>query len=158
MDTTRRARLLSIVVLAVVFASGIVVGFAWDRRLDAAEAAAEGERIAAATDSTDAQAGDRGGDEGGERRSRYMWERVDPTDAQRVLIDSIVQAYRADSRAFHRESREAYDEGMRALVLQTREAIKSVLDPDQAARYDSLATARDDRNRREDDEDGRGGN
>lgn len=158
MDTPRRTRLLSIVVLAVVFASGIVVGFAWDRRLDAAEAAAEGQRIAAAADSTESGAGEQRGEEGAERRSRYMWERVDPTDAQRVLIDSIVQAYRADSRAFHRESREAYDEGMRALVLQTREAIKSVLDPDQAARYDSLATARDDRNRRDDDDEGRDGN
>lgn len=139
MDARSRARLLSVGVLAVVFASGIVVGFAWDRQLDAAEvealqtAEAEGP---AAGEAEDAPAGT-------ERRGRPMWESVDPTEAQRVRIDSIVDAYRKDVRDFHRESRQHYDEGMRALVVQTREAIMGVLDADQAARYDSLTSAWD---------------
>lgn len=157
MNSIQRARLVSVVVLAVVFASGIVVGFAWDRRLDAAEAAAELERRTERADSARSRAGQGDRADGGEeRRRQYMWERVEPTEAQRVELDSIMQVYREASRDFHRESRRAYDEGMRALVLQTREAIKSVLDPAQAARYDSLAAARDDRNRRDDDDDGDG--
>lgn len=157
MNSIQRARLVSVAVLAVVFASGIVVGFAWDRRLDAAEAAAELERRTERVDSTRSGAGQGDQEDGGEeRRRQYMWERVEPTEAQRVELDSIMQVYREASRDFHRESRRAYDEGMRALVLQAREAIKSVLDPAQAARYDSLAAARDDRNRRDDEDDGDG--
>ncbi len=155
MNAASRARLLSMAVLAVVFGSGIVVGFAWDRRLDAAEAA---ERLAERSEAeAESDAPSRDEVEDAESRPRYMWERVEPTEAQRVLLDSIMRDHWQQSREFHKESRRVYDEGMRALVVQTREAIKGVLDRDQAARYDSLATARDNRNRRDDDDDdGRG--
>ncbi|MEK9501551.1 hypothetical protein [Gaopeijia maritima] len=142
MNAVRRARLLSVVVLAVVFGSGILVGFALDRRLDMAEMARMNEsRLAADVDDANEDA-----DRTDDQPRRYLFERVDPTDAQRVRIDSIVALYQSDVRRFHRESRQFYDDGMRALVLETREAIKGVLDPDQAARYDSLAVDRDRRN------------
>ena len=139
MDARNRARWGSVAVLAVVFASGTVVGLAWDRPLDAAEAGASArteesaERGEAGAESEDPE----------RRRRRPMYEQVEPSEAQLLRIDSIMEAYRADVRTFHRESRTRYDEGMRALVVQTREAIKGVLDPDQAARYDSLTAARD---------------
>ena len=136
MDARNRARWGSVAVLAVVFASGIVVGVAWDRRLDAAET----EAVAVAEETTAPGAEEESREP---RRRRPMYEQVDPTDAQRVRIDSIVEAYRLDARTFHRNSREEYDAGMRALVVQTREAIKGVLNPDQAERYDSLTSARD---------------
>lgn len=141
MNAVRRARLVSVVVLATVFGSGIVVGFALDRRM--ASARAENAEKARLQSDVAATAGADGGDE---RPRRYLFDRVDPTPEQRVRIDSIVAAYQSDLREFHQESRRFYDEGTRALVLETREAIKGVLDPGQAARYDSLATARDRRN------------
>lgn len=154
MNSVRRARLLSVVVLAVVFGSGILVGFALDRRLDMAEA----DRMAENRVDMDENDRDQGeADDRGDQPRRYLFDRVDPTDAQRVRIDSIVAAYQSDVRRFHRESREFYDDGMRALVLETREAIKGVLDPDQAARYDSLASDRDRRNEEDDGGAGTGG-
>lgn len=160
MDVRSRARILSLAVLAVVFASGIVVGFAWDRHLDAAEA--EASRVAESGsdeggNTGSASSSDTEGEAGAEapraRRGRAMYDQVDPTEAQRVRIDSIVEAYRQEVRTFHRDSRNQYDEGMRAIVLQTREAIKGVLDPVQREMYDSLTAARDARNR-DDDESG----
>ncbi len=142
MTTQTRARLMSLVVLGVVFASGIVVGFALDRGLDTAEADAarvEGQR----SDGRPA----RGSDEGERRRRVPMYEQVNLTEQQRVRIDSIVKAYREDLQVFHRNSRKAYEEGTGNLVLETRDAIRGVLDPDQAARYDSLTAAWDARNR-----------
>ena len=133
-----RARLLSLGVLAVVFGSGIVVGFAWDRRLDAAEAQA----YRAAQPEASSESGEASVEPRTERR-RNMYDQVEPSDAQRVLIDSIVAAYREDSRAFHRGSRQSYEDGMRALVLEARGAIRGVFDPTQAAMYDSLTAARD---------------
>lgn len=150
MNAVRRARLLSVVVLAVVFGSGILVGFALDRRLDMAEMERMRENRLAADVEEAREDADRTDDDGTDEPRRYLFERVDPTDAQRVRIDSIVALYQSDVRRFHRESRQFYDDGMRALVLETREAIKGVLDPDQAARYDSLAADRDRRNQQDD--------
>ena len=155
MDTRQRTQWTSIAVLAVVFASGIMVGFAWDRRLDAAES----EAVQVASDSAaDGAASPAGGESDDAPRRMPMYEQVQPTDAQRVLIDSIVGAYRADVRTFLDESRTRYDEGRRQLVVSAREAIKAVLDPDQAAQYDSLTAARDARTEaRAEQDEGNGG-
>lgn len=139
-----RARLLSLGVLAVVFGSGIVVGFAWDRRLDAAEAQA----YRAAQAESDSGSRDESG-EGRTERARPMYEQVGPTDAQRLRIDSIVATYREDTRTFHRQSRKDYEDGMRALVLEAREAIRGVFGPGQVEMYDSLTAAKDARDARE---------
>lgn len=139
-----RARLLSMAVLAIVFGSGIVVGFAWDRRLDAAEA--EAYRSAQSEVATESRAES---DEGRTERRRPMYEQVGPTDAQRLRIDSIVAAYREDVRGFHRQSRKSYEDGMRARVLQARGAIRDVFGPEQAEMYDSLTAAKDARDARE---------
>ncbi|MBT8336010.1 MAG: hypothetical protein KJO11_05360 [Gemmatimonadetes bacterium] len=155
MDTRQRTQWTSIAVLAVVFASGIMVGFAWDRRLDAAEA--ETARVSAETVVGTSESAE---DESSDRSPRRtpMYEQVEPSDAQRLLIDSIVGAYRTDVRTFVDESRAQYDEGRRQLVLSAREAIKAVLDPEQAARYDSLTAARDARTRaRSEQDEGDGG-
>ena len=69
-------------------------------------------------------------------------------------IDSIVEAYRADVRDFVAASRDQYDEGRRQLVVSAREAIKGVLDPDQAAQYDELTAARDARVRERAEQEG----
>ncbi len=143
-----RTRFASLVVLAIVFASGIVVGFAWDRRLDAAEA----EAYANARAEAEAPSADEDEDGSERRRRRPMYERVDPTAEQQLRIDSIVADYREGTRSFNRESREAYDQGMRALVLDARAAIRDVLSPRQAQMYDSLTAASDARERDRDSE------
>lgn len=134
-----RTRLVSMVVLAIVFGSGILVGFAWDRRLDAAEA----EAYASAQAEAEPGSSDAAEDGSERRRRRPMYERVEPTAEQQVRIDSIVADYRDGTRRFNRESREAYDQGMRTLVLDARAAIRGVLRPDQAQMYDSLTAASD---------------
>lgn len=133
------------VVLAIVFGSGILVGFAWDRRLDAAEA----EAYRSAQAEVEGDSGEESG-EGRTERRRPMYEQVEPTDEQRTRIDSIVAAYREDVRSFHRASRRSYEDGMRSLVVETRGAIRSILDPAQAEMYDSLTAARDARDEEND--------
>jgi Spy/CpxP family protein refolding chaperone len=129
-----------------VFGSGIVVGFAWDRRLDAAEA--ESYRKAQPEAGSDSGADS---NEGQAQRGRPMYDQVGPTEAQRVRIDSIVAAYRQDVRGFHRESRQSYEDGMRSLVVGARDAIRGVFNPAQAEMYDSLTAAKDARDRRDEE-------
>lgn len=153
MTAALRTRLLSIGVLALVFASGVVVGVAVDRRVvDEAQAASRvGEDVS-----------EREGD-GGDRRMLYeQVEGLRPEQAAR--IDSVLNHHRQSTRALNREFREdfqsvremekevrsAYDPRWWAIVDSTRTAIRSIFDPAQAAQYDSLV-AEFDRRRRDDE-------
>ena len=137
MDKAPRTRLLTALVLAVVFGSGAVVGLALDHNLMA--------------DPVEEARGD-GEEERTERRRVPMYEQVGPNEAQMERIDSIVEEYRESMRSLHREFREAYNPRYQALIEETREAIKGVLDPEQAMAYDSLIAERD---RRRAERDGR---
>lgn len=136
MDKGPKTRLLTALVLAVVFASGAVVGLAVDRNLVADPV----EEVPPDTE-----------EEQSERRRVPMYEQVGPNEAQMERIDSIVKEHRQSMRALHREFNEAYNPRYQALIQETREAIKSVLDPEQAMAYDSLL-AEYDRRRAERDE------
>ena len=116
MERVVRTRLFAGVVLAVVFGAGVVLGLAIDQN--------PGPR------------GDRGRGEETHRTPTYM--KVDPTEQQKTQIDSILRKDRAAMRALHEEFRAEYEPRYQALVKQTREAIKSVLTPEQAAKYDSI--------------------
>lgn len=128
MDQLLRTRLTTVVVLAAVFAAGLLLGFAADRSMaapgDAEEAGAEDQ--AQPTE-----------------RRRAMYEQVGPSEEQTVVIDSIVDEYRTAMRALHAEFEAAYDSRYQALLRETRDAIKGVLTPEQAHAYDSLIAARD---------------
>jgi Spy/CpxP family protein refolding chaperone len=124
MERSARTRMTTAVVLAVVFAAGLLVGMAVDRT-----PIVPGEQVA-----DTARREDRG------RRTR-MYEQVGPSEAQKTQIDSIVGQYRGDLRVLQRELRDAYDQRYQALIQQTRDAIKGVLTPEQAAQYDSLVAA-----------------
>lgn len=146
-----RTRVLSLSLLALVFVSGAVVGGAVDRRMTDRSAAAgdggEGAMQSAQADSAS--------------RRMPMYEQVGLREGQRVQIDSIVAHHRSSMkdldkefrddyqamRELQRQYREAYNPRYWAIVDSTRNAIKSVLDPEQAARYDSLL-AENDRHRR----------
>ncbi|MHB1193286.1 MAG: hypothetical protein ACYC6F_09585 [Longimicrobiales bacterium] len=128
MDKLLRTRLITVVVLALVFGAGILLGFAADRSLVATPAGEE-----ARTED----------EEEPTQRRRATYEQVDPTEAQKMVIDSIVKEYRTAMRALHAEFNAAYDPRYQALLRETRSAIKGVLTPQQAHAYDSLIAERD---------------
>jgi hypothetical protein len=135
-------RLITALMLVVVFASGVIVGFAADTQLDARHA----EAVEA--------------DESGTREGRRvpMYEQVGPNESQMTSIDSIVRHHREAMGKLHRDFREAYTPRYEALIEETRVAIKGVLDPAQVMAYDSLIAERDqrraeERGRRDEDRD-----
>ena len=111
MEHGSRTRLVTAVMLAVVFASGVLLGVAGDGNLFAAER------------------------QGGKQR---MYEQVGPTADQMVFIDSIVKDHRASMRALHQEFRLAYDPLYDAVIQDTRRGIKDVFSEEQAAEYQVL--------------------
>jgi len=127
MNKLLRTRLTTVVVLIVVFGAGILLGMAADRSM-VATPAAEAARPAESEDSA---------------RRGPLWEQVGPSDAQKIVIDSIVAEYRTAMKALHAEFNAAYDPRYRALLDETRAAIKGVLTPEQAHAYDSLVAERD---------------
>jgi Spy/CpxP family protein refolding chaperone len=117
---------VSAAVLAVVFASGMLLGLAVDRSLHAGPV---GDTVAT-TDTA-------------RERRQPMYEQVGPSERQMVSIDSIVDEHRVKMKELHAEFRAAYNPRYQALVEETREAIKGVLTPEQAVAYDSLLEERD---------------
>ncbi|NJD17749.1 MAG: hypothetical protein FIA95_00465 [Gemmatimonadetes bacterium] len=128
MDKLLRTRLTTVVVLAAVFAAGLLSGLAVDRAL--------------VVTPEEEEAGTEGAARSGERRGA-MYEQVGPSEAQKAVIDSIVAEYRTAMRALHAEFQAAYDPRYEALVRETRAAIKGVLTPEQVHAYDSLIAERD---------------
>lgn len=128
MDKLLRTRLVTVVVLAAVFGAGFLVGAATDRSLATTPAADEPR--------TEDQ-------EGSTEPRKAMYEQVGPTAEQKIVIDSIVDEYRTAMRALHAEFQAAYDPRYRALLQETRAAIKGVLTPAQVHAYDSLIAERD---------------
>ncbi len=147
MEHGSRTRLLTALVLAVVFGAGVLLGLAADSSLRAETA-----EVVAAETSGEAEP---------ERRRRALtYPEVDPTPEQQTRIDAIVSEHRERTNALDKENRVALRGGFRAILLETREAIKGVFTPEQAAEYqrllderDARAAAeredRDDRNRRD---------
>lgn len=134
MDRLLRTRLATVVVLAAVFASGVLMGLAADRSLRASPA----EEVTRPSE-----------EEGSTARRRVpMYEQVGPDQDQKMVIDSIVSEYRIAMKALHAEFRAAYNPRYQALVEETRDAIKGVLTPGQVQAYDSLI-AESDRRRAE---------
>ncbi|MGD8320759.1 MAG: hypothetical protein PVJ02_09900 [Gemmatimonadota bacterium] len=140
MERLLRTRLLTALVLVVVFAAGVALGFAVDRTLGAEPV----EEMAARPDSASSS-----------RDRQPMYEQVGPTEEQKILIDSIVAQSREDMKQLHAEFRAAYNPRYQALVKETRDAIKAVLTPEQAKAYDSLLTEYDQRRARRSSRDNR---
>ncbi len=77
-----------------------------------------------------------------------MYHEVDPNEIQLERIDSVRQVHRERTNALYDELRAEYPDRFRAILLDTREAIKSVLTPEQAAEYQRLLDAYDEEQRR----------
>jgi hypothetical protein len=160
MADTSRARVISLSVLTVVFLSGLIVGMAFDRVIGTTDAAPAPAGAMASPD--EGGEGDR--DDRRRERRRPMYAQVGLDDAQEERIDSIVRHYRDEVRTASREARRDWESRYWEMVLATRASIRSVMDADQAARYDSLLEASDrrreeweEKRRRERDRERRGG-
>jgi hypothetical protein len=121
-----RTRLVTALVLVAVFGAGVLLGLAADSNLDAEPT----EVVVLATD-------DGAAAEEKPRRS-YIYEQVGPNESQLQLIDSIVAEHRARTNALDEEFRAEF----RDILLGTREAIREVLTPEQAAEYQRLLDER----------------
>jgi Spy/CpxP family protein refolding chaperone len=138
MQHDARTRLTTAIILVVVFGSGVMLGLAADSNLSAEAPAAEA-RIESPDPSKDAP---EDSVETPRSERRYIYQQVDPNEAQLSRIDSIV----AELRAVREVLDEEYQTSRRELVLETRNAIKAVLSPEQAAEYQRLLDEWDARN------------
>lgn len=140
MEKVQRTRLVTLLILGLVFGTGVVVGFAVDRTAGASPPA----ETASGTETPER---DTRGREGGERTRRVpMWEQVGGlSQEQHASIDSIVDHHRAAMRSLQREFEAEYNPRYWAVIEETREAIKDVMSASQAETYDSLLTHFDSR-------------
>lgn len=118
-SSPRRARLLGMALLAVVFAAGALAGAAGGRALDAREPS-----------TTPAPACDA-------HRGRIV-DQLGLSGQQRRQVDSIMARRRIQTEEFW--NREGLR--MRAIVDSARAEVRAVLTPPQALRYDSLRAER----------------
>ena len=132
MEQGSRTRLLTAAVLVVVFGAGVLMGLAADSNLSA-----ESPDVLAyveTPDTTEAEA---------PPRRRAMYEEVAPNEEQLALIQSIMAEHRARTNAFDEEMQAESRAGFGVIVSETRNAIKAVLTPEQAAQYQVLLDAYD---------------
>jgi hypothetical protein len=131
MEHRTRTRLGAALVLATVFASGVLLGYAADR----------GAAVAVASVASDGDAPTP------ERRRRVpVYELMSPTDEQRVVIDSIMRQNRAEMNRLHADrdvALRAFSMNYDALIQDTRDAIAAVFPPEQRAEYRRLLAEND---------------
>jgi hypothetical protein len=131
MEHRTRTRLVAALVLASVFASGILLGFAADR----------GAAVAAASVTSDGVA------PSAERPRRVpVYELMSPTDEQRVVLDSIMREHRAEMNRLHADfevAQRAYNTSYESLIQDTRDALAAVFPPEQRAEYRRLLAEND---------------
>jgi hypothetical protein len=130
MEHQSRTRLVTAIVLAAVFTTGVLLGLAADGQVSAMAAEVTAKPLEAG-DSADAP-----------RRAR-LYEQVGPNESQLARIDSIVAEYRTRTNALDEELRAEYADGFRNILLETRVAIQGVLSAEQAAEYQRLLDEND---------------
>ena len=126
-----KTRLLTVGVLVTVFGAGVLLGLAADSTLTPTPAAASTAVASGVAEEVESE------------RRIPMYEQVGPDPVQAVVIDSIVREHQARMDALNREFQERYNPQYRAIVEETREAIKVVFTPEQAAQYQALVEERD---------------
>jgi hypothetical protein len=123
MEQGSRTKLVAALLLALVFGSGLLLGYA------AQGGPAEAMTAEAPDDATPTT----------ERTRRPpVYESMSPTPEQRVLMDSIMVAHRERMNALHEEfnvAQNAYQTRYDALIQQTRDAITALFPEDRRAEY-----------------------
>lgn len=144
MSRESRTRLATVFVLVAVFGTGILVGFAANGSPTAVASEVVPESVVPDTAQTEEP-----------RRRARLYEQVGPNENQLALIDSIVQVHRSRTTALDEDMRAQLNAGFREILLETREAIKGVLNEEQAAEYQRLLEERDARAAARENEDER---
>lgn len=136
-----RARLISVLLLALTLAAGFMFGLAWSARQPAD--AFPPEEMAAGVAEPEAEEGT---EEADTERSRGPVIYEIPMDpGQRAGVDEIIRHFRSNMRALNEEANreyERYDRDRTALMMATQDSIKAILNPAQIAQYDSLLAVR----------------
>ena len=123
MEHGSRTKLVTAVILAVVLGTGVMLGLVSD-----------GSLVAPPVEEATMNDADRG--RVSERRRRTpMYEQVAPTEAQLLLIDSVLEDQGQHMRSLHEEFRTTYVPQYQALIQQTREAILEIFTEEQASEY-----------------------
>jgi hypothetical protein len=146
-----RTKLVTAAVLVLVFGTGVLLGMAADRAAGGAVAEASGS-------GTPPEGGAALSGEGERRRRPPIYEKMNPTPEQSVVIDSIMRAHREKMNQLHAEfrvARDVYETSFDALVLETREAIAAVFPPEKRDEYRRLLAQRDSLEAVERERDGR---
>lgn len=137
MEHGSKTRLVTALILAAVFSSGVLLGFAADSNLGA-EPANELVPTESATAEEESA-------EDSTPRRRGMYMQVDPNEEQLARIDEIVAEHSARVDALDEELRSEFRAARRLLVQETREAIKGALTAEQAGRYQAILDEWDER-------------
>ncbi len=135
MERGLKARLVTVVVLALEFGSGVTAGLAWDRT---PEAAPTEEMVQADRQGGEREVQERSGRSDRDRRPLLV-EQVGLTSEQKAQVDEIVENSRLRMRNLEKDTRPQY----RAIIEETRTAIKEVLTTEQRAEYETLLSERD---------------
>jgi hypothetical protein len=147
MEKRQRTRLASAGVVAVVFASGALVGMAVQRSL--ASEAPVADVPVAPYDGPDRQGGPAGNRGRTEPRPRLYHQVLTPeqiivadslTRLMEIRRDEIEQDFRHDMDSIFDESArpQQHREDRTALITQLRNQIRGLMTPEQQAKYDSL--------------------
>jgi hypothetical protein len=134
MEQGSRTKLVAALVLALVFGSGLVVGFAVDD---------SGPSLASPADASE-----------GEARRPWVpvYESLNPTPEQRVVIEAIMAEHRKATNLLREEldvAQHAYDANLDAIIQKTRDAITEVFPEDRRAEYRRRLEERDRRREEE---------
>ena len=106
-----------------ILGAGILVGFVADSNLGASGTPPDAAEVTEKADRTE------------EPTRRFLYHQVEPNEFQLARIDSIRQVHRDRTNALYGELKAEYPDRFRAILLETRNAIKSVMTPEQAAEY-----------------------
>lgn len=132
MGRTARTRLLSAGILIAVFGTGVLVGLVMESDLGAAPTPATTETAEAPEEPEEPA------EEKKESERRYIYEKVGPNETQLALIDSVVRVHSARRDSLDEDFETRHEQEARAILLDVRAGIKSVLGPEQAVEYQRL--------------------
>lgn len=150
LQPSARARLTTALVLFLVLVSGVLLGVAADRQLEARGVTGQEARRPADRPGMDerprgfdprGRSSSRDSAEGRDperRRPSLLFDQVGLTEDQMAQVDSIVGFYRVQMRELHEEFNEAYTTRFRELNQQARAEVRAVLTAEQQILYDSI--------------------
>ena len=138
MEHRSRTKLLTAAILAVVLGAGVMLGLAsvCETGDGSTQCVININNDLAAMPVEEATVSDADRGRVSERRRRTpMYEQVAPTEAQLLLIDSVLEDQGQHMRSLHEEFRTTYVPQYQALIQQTREAILEIFTEEQASEY-----------------------